>query len=358
MLGLFALIVGFLIGLVVADWLLKKRMNELTEAQVKQTRQITEEMEKAHQERLQKTVESLQSDKAQLEATIESVQAQHQTHVDFMTQELESQHQNTLQNRLESLQEEYENRVHQLTDELQLKEGELREKFHQLTQEFQTRESEIRESLKSIYEEQLSNLHEELERRETQLQGMLQSLEAQYLIQLREFKEKLGLGEEDEGEETIPQKESPQKVQSFNVIPVPQETSHKEIIQWGDSRQLYTVPLLKKNLNSTDNRVRELTALSLGKIAESHGLRPEIQTTIPWLGKLSQDFHPAVRQQAVKSLGMIKSESVIPFLQRALYDHDAEVVKAAHESLTKFKGYQQKINSKVKKYHLRQPPKN
>lgn len=57
------------------------------------------------------------------------------------------------------------------------------------------------------------------------------------------------------------------------------------------------------------------------------------------LGELQRDRAFWVRKLAVKSLGKIRSEAVIPYLKLAQKDTDIEVVKIASEILQNYKGY-------------------
>ena len=63
-----------------------------------------------------------------------------------------------------------------------------------------------------------------------------------------------------------------------------------------------------------------------------------------------------MRQSAIRALGHIKSEKVIPLLSLALRDSNRSVVQAASAALNKFKFYP--INQKpqsVPKSHLKKP---
>jgi len=84
-------------------------------------------------------------------------------------------------------------------------------------------------------------------------------------------------------------------------------------------------------------------------------LRIDAQRAIETLGKLAQDYDREVRQTAVEALGMIKSEKVIPLLQKALRDTDSLVAKSASAALNKFKFYRRVSAVKAKISALKKP---
>ena len=98
---------------------------------------------------------------------------------------------------------------------------------------------------------------------------------------------------------------------------------------------------------------RKLAASALGNIAAANPLRIDGQRAIETLGKLAQDYAPEVRQTAVEALGMIKSEKVIPLLQKALRDTDSAVAKSASAALNKFKFYRRTPAVKAKMIHVK-----
>lgn len=92
-------------------------------------------------------------------------------------------------------------------------------------------------------------------------------------------------------------------------------------------------------LYNRDPKVRKFVSLELGKLAAYRPVNAQVQQAIEMLGQLSRDFEASVRQAAVESLGTIPSQWVIPFLQMALRDADAEVVKTASAALERYKFY-------------------
>ncbi len=57
------------------------------------------------------------------------------------------------------------------------------------------------------------------------------------------------------------------------------------------------------------------------------------------LENLAQDVDSNIRRSAIISLGKIKSEKVIPLLEKALQDSDPKVIQAASAALVNFKSY-------------------
>ncbi len=365
---LIAALVGFFLGLAVAYFFLDQELKKQKKKQLEQTRKITEEMEKTHQDRLQQTVKSLQTEQeaklqqttqqleqskeAKIQEIIASLQEEHQTQVSKVTEELHQTYNSQMRESSEFMQSQYETQLQQLQQKLQEREtqlqgalqslqSQLQNEIRQLNQDFQGRESEIRESLKSVYEAQIRRLTDEFEQREAELDATLHSLQAQYEIQLKQLKARLGEEEEESSvvEEPVSIDHTDESL-SFSHFPEHvNESLQNHLLFLGSSPQLSAVPQLKITVNHPDPHIRQLTAWGLGRIAAANGLRPEIQQAIPLLGKLSNDHDFSVRFEAVKALGMIKSPKVIPFLQKSLYDTNATVVKTANEALTKFKSY-------------------
>ncbi|MEG5239490.1 HEAT repeat domain-containing protein, partial [Microcoleus sp. A6-D4] len=108
-------------------------------------------------------------------------------------------------------------------------------------------------------------------------------------------------------------------------------------------------------VQSQDTETRKFAASALGNMGAANALRADGQRAIETLGKLAQDFHPEVRQAAVEALAMIKSEKVIPLLQRALRDTDSGVAKSASAALNKFKFYPRTPAVKPKIVDVKKP---
>ncbi|MDC0839661.1 HEAT repeat domain-containing protein, partial [Limnoraphis robusta] len=113
------------------------------------------------------------------------------------------------------------------------------------------------------------------------------------------------------------------------------------IAKVGESQNLSAIANLVGYTRHADTEIRTQLAATLGRLASTHGLRPEIQQAIPTLTQLSQDSSAQVRQEAIYALGMIKSDRVIPILKQGLRDPDPSVVQAASMAMEKFKFYPQ-----------------
>jgi HEAT repeat protein len=111
------------------------------------------------------------------------------------------------------------------------------------------------------------------------------------------------------------------------------ENLNAKVSAWGDSRQVKYIPQLLKYANAPDARLRTDVALALGKIAKANPRKAEVQRTISVLGNLSGDRVPEVSQNAVVALGAIRSEQVLPFLQKALRHPSSKVSRAASSAI-------------------------
>jgi hypothetical protein len=111
------------------------------------------------------------------------------------------------------------------------------------------------------------------------------------------------------------------------------ENLSDKILTWGDAKQVKYIPQLLKYGNHPDANVRAAVALALGKIAKANPCKAEVQQTISLLGKLSGDRVLEVSQNAVIALGAIRSEQVLPLLQKALRHPSGKVSRAANHSI-------------------------
>ncbi|WP_049558338.1 HEAT repeat domain-containing protein [Limnoraphis robusta] len=278
--------------------------------------------------------------------------------------------------------------------------------LQQLNEENETTQAEIQSRMGFIEEQHqadLSQLRQDLEAsQESQIQNAIANLEQEYRVNIRRGTDQLVRSMQENPQtnpelstvipsvETAPEpivEEQPQQMVMADPIVEPEaiedvstveeatsvamsanvptsslpnnEAVNTYIIEtinhWGNSGLLSTVPQLLNYAQHQNDQVREQLALALGKIASTNGLRTEIQQAIPTLAKLSQDSNPQVRQDAVKALGEIKSEKVIPFLQRALRDSNYAVVRAATVALEKFKSYPVKQKEKPQNLSLQKP---
>ncbi|NJS41786.1 HEAT repeat domain-containing protein [Candidatus Gracilibacteria bacterium] len=112
----------------------------------------------------------------------------------------------------------------------------------------------------------------------------------------------------------------------------------------------YSVAQLMGCVQSQNADDRKFAAVSLGRMAAANALRSDGQRAIETLGKLTQDGNFEVRLAAVEALGTIKSEKVIPLLQKALRDSNSAVAKSASAALNRFKFYPRTPDPKTEKY--------
>lgn len=367
-------IVGFLVGIAVAYSLLEKRLNKQKQEHLEQTRQIAEEIERAHQSRIQQTVQSLQVEQdntlrkitVEHENSLKEVTTEHENllikiiedrdnqlrqvtneqdnYLRQFSAELEVNHDSQLQQDIQFLQQKHEAELLKLSDELhnsyqaqidenlQALQAKHEIRLRETAEEYQNREVEMQLNLKSLqeqYESQLQAVNEQLQAHETQMQTTIKSLQEQY-------------------ESKLKQTEVPQQ-QSTELNPT-EFTEPAQIVRQAPS---YSLAELIGLVQSQDVEARKLAASALGKIAAANPLRIDGQRAVETLGKLAQDYAPEVRQMAVEALGMTKSEKVIPLLQRALRDTNSAVAQSASAALNKFKFYRRTPAVKAKMIHLK-----
>ena len=444
-------IVGFLTGVVVAYWLVEKRLNKQKQQHLEQTRRITEEIEIAQLSRLQQTVESQQGEResqlrqaiskhenqlrqlaADYENQLRQVVADRDRQIRQFSSELEGNHDSRLQETLESLQADHDRQLLELAEELhQNYQAQIDQNINELQQqheiqlqqtarEYQNREVEMQSTVQSLqqqYESQLRATQEQLRTHEAQMQATIESLQEQYEGKLKEQEvspqfsqlnqievaERLeptdvpqqlsipfhetGIAEQLEPTD-VPQQQSFQFHETgfeeqLEPIDVPQqqsfqfseteveeqleptevsqqsfefsETDVAEPPQIARQAPNYSVVQLMGGVQSQDAEARKLAVFGLGKMAAANALRSDGQRAIETLGKLTQDSNSGVRQAAVESLGMIKSEKVIPLLQQALRDTDGAVAKSASAALNKFKFYPRTPVAKPKNVDVKKP---
>lgn len=111
----------------------------------------------------------------------------------------------------------------------------------------------------------------------------------------------------------------------------------QEILAWGQSKDLKHLAKLMQYATHSDAIVRSHVATSLGRIVSAHPMRGDVERSIPVLGKLTNDSDVKVRVYAVQSLGTIRSQEVLPYLERALRSPSGSVTKAANRALQNLK---------------------
>lgn len=111
----------------------------------------------------------------------------------------------------------------------------------------------------------------------------------------------------------------------------------QEILAWGQSKELKHVSKLMQYTTHADSIVRGNAAIALGQIARQNSVRSDVERSIPVLGKLTQDTDLKVRLYAVQALGEIRSEKVLPYLEKALQSPSGSVMKAANGAIQNLK---------------------
>jgi|GEM_PF-819179 len=297
------------------------------ENQIRQ--QVSQELEAAHNAKLQENLQSLQSE--------------HEHHLLRVADELHHNYQAQIEEHLQNLQSEHEIRLRQTAEEYENREVEM-----QLSME----------ALQEQYESRLQAAHEQLQAHEAQMQATIGSLQQQYEnnIQQQEVPDQqFGQLNQTEVGEYLPEPEVGQEQSSeLSQTEVQQELSdtdfsepesidsyqQTEVEQQPEiARQLatYSVAQLMGCVQSQDSETRKFAASALGNLAAANALRDDSERVIETLGQLLRDLQPEVREAAVEALGSIKSEKVIPLLEQALRDTDRAVAVAASAALNKFK---------------------
>jgi hypothetical protein len=166
------------------------------------------------------------------------------------------------------------------------------------------------------------------------------------VIQGSELLETLSVADEIEPREEVfevtipPTIQDPKRPNDSKV-----EDLTQEILAWGQSKDLKHVAKLIQYATHADPIVRSHVATALGQIVSAHPLRGDVERSIPVLGKLTNDPDLKVRLYAVQSLGTIRSEKVLPYLEKALLSPSGSVMKAANSALQNLKLYYGKTPS-------------
>lgn len=314
------------------------------ENQIRQ--QVSQELEAAHNARLQENLQSLQ--------------AEHEHHLLTVSDELHHSYQAQMDEHLQNLQKQHEIQLRQTASPSGNSEVEM-----QLT----------REALQQQYDSQLQAAYAQFQAHEAQMQATIRSLQDQYQsnVQQQEVPEpQFSQLNQTEFHEDLPQQQVWQEQSSeSNQTEVEQELNYTEFSEPQSidlpqpeveqppqiSRQspTYSLAQLMGCVQNQDIETRKFAASGLGKIAAANPLRIDGQRAIEALGKLAQDLQPQVREAAVEALSIVKSEKVIPLLQKALRDTNGRVAKSASAALNKFKFYPRTPAVRRKIIDLRKP---
>ncbi|MBE9185358.1 HEAT repeat domain-containing protein [Microcoleus sp. LEGE 07076] len=323
------------------------QLQQVTGAHENQLRQVSQELEAAHNARLQESLQSLQ--------------AEHEHHLLRVADELHYNYQAQIEEHLQNLQNEHEIRLRQTAEEYENREVEMQLSI---------------EALQEQYESQLQAANEQLQAHEAQMQATIMSLQQQYEnnVQQQEVppQQSSELNQTEVGE-YLPQPEVWQEQSSeLNQTEVEQDLNNTDFLepqsidlerqaeveqqpQTARQSPTYSVAQLMGFVQSQDTETRKFAASALGQMAAANALRTDTQRAIETLGKLAGDFQPEVREAAVEALAMIKSEKVIPLLEKALRDTDSAVAVAASAAINKFKFYPPAADVKPKILDLQKP---
>ena len=315
----------------------------------------------AHQQELRQISQELEAaNNARLQQNIQALQAEHEHHLLRVADELHLNYQAQIEEHLQNLQHEHEIRLRQTAEQYENREVEM-----QLNME----------ALQQQYESQLQVANEQLKAHEAQMQATIRSLQEQYESNLQQPEvpeQQFSQLNSTEFGEGLPQQEVWQEQSSeLNQAAVQLELNYTEFSQPESinlpqpeakqqlpiARQArsYSVAQLMGCVQSQDKETRKFAASGLGQMAAANALRAEGQRAIETLGKLAQDVYPEVRKAAVEALAMIKSEKVIPLLQKSLRDTDSGVAKSASAALNKFKFYPRTPAAKPKTFNVKKP---
>jgi chromosome segregation ATPase len=309
----------------------RDRLQQVAGEHENQLRQISQELEAAHNARQQESLQSLQ--------------AEHEHHLLTVSDELHHNYQAQIEEHLQNLQNQHEIRLRQTTEEYENREVEMHLNM---------------QALQEQYESQLQAANEQLQAHQAQMQATIRPLQKQYesQVQQQEISEQQfsQLNQTEVGENLQQQEVWQEQSSELNQTEVEQELNYTDFSEpesidlhqpeVGQDIQVFrqapsysSVAQLMGCVQSQDTETRKFAASALGNMGAANALRTDGQRAIETLGKLAQDFHPEVREAAVEALAMIKSEKVIPLLQKALRDTDSSVAKSASAALNKFKFY-------------------
>jgi HEAT repeats len=322
------------------------QLQQVTGAHENQLRQVSEQLETAHNARQQETLQALQ--------------AEHESHLLTVADELHNNYQAQMEQHLQNLQNEHEIRLRQAAEQYENREVEMH-----LTMQ----------ALQEQYEIQLQAAQEQLQAHEAQMQLTIMSLQQQYEsnVQQQEVPEQqLSQLHETELGQDLEQPVWEEQSSELNQTEVEQDLNYTEFSepeaidlqqkseveeQPQVSRQVpnYSLAELMRSVQGQDTETRKFAASALGKFAAANAQRAEGQRAIETLGKLAEDSQPEVREAAVEALATIKSEKVIPLLQKALRDTYSGVAKSASAALNKFKFYPRTPAVKPKIINMKKP---
>lgn len=346
------------------------------------------ELEQQHQLQLQQTARDYQNREVELQSRVQSLQEQYENQLRAAHEQLRV-HEAQMQATIESLQQQHETNLRQqeVPHSSQFNQREVAGPFEQTNVPQQLSipfsETEVSEQLEPIeYQPPQSMQFQETEVADTvepieytPPQSMqFQEPDVSANVEPIEYTPPQSMRfQETEVGETLEDNEValPQSIQFYetevaeplaeNEIPQQQPTQFDRPagVQLPQVSQptpsYYSVAQLMGCVQSRNADDRKFAAVSLGRMAAANALRSDGQRAIETLGKLTQDGNSEVRLAAVEALGTIKSEKVIPLLQKALRDSNSAVAKSASAALNKFKFYPRTPDPKPKNIDLKKP---
>jgi HEAT repeats len=324
------------------------------------------ELEQQHELQLQQTARDYQNREVELQSRVQSLQEQYENQLRAAYEQLRT-HEAQMQATIESLQEQYETKLRQqeVPHSSQFNQREVAETLEQTNVPQQLSipfsETEFSEELEPIeYTPPQSMQFQETEDAESLADNEI-ALPQSMQFQETEDAEPLADNEivlpqsmqfyETEVAEPLTENEVPQQQSTQFDRPAPvqlppiarQTSSYSSVVQ------------LMGCVQSQNADDRKFAAVSLGRMAAANALRSDGQRAVETLGKLTQDANSEVRLAAVEALGTIKSEKVIPLLQKALRDSNSAVAKSASAALNKFKFYPRTPDPKPKNIDPKKP---
>ncbi|MDY6781509.1 MAG: HEAT repeat domain-containing protein [Cyanobacteriota bacterium] len=370
---LLSLIIGALIGAAIAYGFSRNQATQNEEERAFELKKVREELERSHDSRLQAAIQAAREDyethlsqretelkqahQADLETQLTALRAEHQQELETQLTALRAEHQQELETQLTALQTEHQ-------QELETQQAALRTE-HQ--QELETQQAALQTEHQQELETQQAALRTEPS--PTSIEDFNNNVP-----QFDDFDALLEPVEEDE---TLERGVQPENIPSVELASAAQnpaipeaeleliaETDLKPVLEAEivQEKIISAVPQssfeetiaaianpihLRAYLRHPSHRARASLAGALGKIVRGQPMRAGISQAVETLAILARDRSPEVRQAAIEAIANVKSDSVIPLLQRALRDSDRNVVKAASAAISRFKFYPKKRMSQL-----------
>lgn len=320
-----ALIIGLVIGGAIAYGFFKNQSSQTEQERVFELKKVREELERAHESRLQAAIQAARKD-------YETQLAQRET-------ELKQAHQAELEARLSALQAEYQQELNAAIAPPPQTSPALTEDVNAAVPSFGDFE-DLLEPVEDDEELETSVESEETPSVEPPM-GVIENFAISEVE--RESSREASLSSSTAGGVPVPEPEivRQEMVSPAPPSPAPQPTLEETIAAIASPTRL------KPYLRHPSHRARAALAATLGKIVRGQPMRAEVSQAIETLAILAQDRSAVVRQAAIEAIASVKSDRVIPLLQRALHDCDRNVIKTASAAIARFKFYPEKRSSQL-----------